>query len=61
MDLDALAKTTKALGRKRCVHSGADLLRFAMAWGFGGLPLQVALAWAGMLGHLAVRSRLSGA
>ncbi len=50
MDVDALAKETKALQRKRAVRSGADLLRFAMAWGPGGLSLQEAAAWAGMVG-----------
>ena len=50
IDLDALAKETKALQRKRAVRSGADLLRFALAWGPGGLSLQEAAAWAGMVG-----------
>jgi hypothetical protein len=45
-----LAKETKALVRKRGVRSGADLLRFAMAWGPGGQSLQEAAAWAGMIG-----------
>jgi hypothetical protein len=50
IDLDALAMKTKALQRKRAVRSGADLLRFALAWGPGGLSLQEAAAWAGMVG-----------
>jgi len=50
LDLDALAKATKALLRKRGVRSGADLLRFALAWGPGGLSLQEAAAWAGIVG-----------
>jgi hypothetical protein len=39
LDLDSLARQTKAIERKRVVGSGADLLRLALARGPGGLSL----------------------
>jgi hypothetical protein len=50
LDLDFLARETKAIQRPRKLRSGADLLRLALAWGPGGLSLQEAAAWAGALG-----------
>jgi hypothetical protein len=47
LDLDALARETKALRRARGVRSGTDLLRLALAWGPGGYSLQRVAAWAG--------------
>jgi hypothetical protein len=50
LDLDALAKQTKAIERKREIDNGANLLRLALARGPGGLSLSQAAAWATMLG-----------
>jgi hypothetical protein len=50
LDLDALARQTKAIERKREIDSGADLLRMALARGPGGLSLSETAAWATMLG-----------
>jgi len=50
LDLDVLAKQTKAIERKREVVSGANLLRLALARGPGGLSLSQTAAWATMLG-----------
>jgi len=50
LDLDALAHQTKAIQRKREIHTGADLLRLALARGPGGLSLSQTAAWATMLG-----------
>lgn len=50
LDLDRLARETKAIERKREVASGADLLRLALARGPGGLSLSETAAWATMLG-----------
>jgi hypothetical protein len=50
IDLDALARQTKAIERKRKVASGANLLRLALARGPGGLSLSETAAWATMLG-----------
>jgi len=50
LDLDSLARQTKAIERKRVVGSGADLLRLALARGPGGLSLSETAAWATMLG-----------
>ena len=46
LDLDALARQTKAIRRKREIGSGADLLRLALARGPGGLSLSGTAAWA---------------
>jgi hypothetical protein len=50
IDLDTLARQTKAIERKRELGSGADLLRLALARGPGGLSLSQTAAWASMLG-----------
>lgn len=50
LDLDALARQTKAIRRKRELGSGADLLRLALARGPGGLSLSGTAAWATLLG-----------
>jgi hypothetical protein len=50
LDLDGLARETRALLRRRGVRSGADLLRLGLAWGPGGNSLQETAAWARMLG-----------
>jgi hypothetical protein len=50
IDLDALARQTKAIERKRKVETGANLLRLALARGPGGLSLSETAAWATMLG-----------
>jgi hypothetical protein len=47
IDLEALARSTKAFQRPRGVRSGTDLLRLALAWGPGGYSLQQVAAWAG--------------
>lgn len=50
LDLDGLARQTRAIERRRAVGSGADLLRLALARGPGGLSLSETAAWAAMLG-----------
>jgi len=50
LDLDALARQTKAIERKREIDTGANLLRLALARGPGGLSLSQTAAWATMLG-----------
>jgi len=50
LDLDRLARQTKAIERKRELTSGPDLLRLALARGPGGLSLSQTAAWATMLG-----------
>jgi len=50
LDLDALARQTKAIERPRKLDSGATLLRLALARGPGGLSLSETAAWATMLG-----------
>ena len=50
LDLDQLARQTKAIQRKRALTSGPHLLRLALARGPGGLSLSEAAAWATMLG-----------
>ena len=49
LDLDSLARETKAIERKREIASGATLLRLSLARGPGGLSLSQAAAWATML------------
>ena len=66
LDLDALARRTKAIERKREIDTGADLLRLALVRGPGGLSLSQTGAWAAMrgLGRLsdpAVKGRLDKA
>jgi IS4 transposase len=50
LDLDQLAKQTKAIERKRELADGASLLRLALARGPGGLSLKQTAAWAEMIG-----------
>jgi hypothetical protein len=47
IDVDALARETKAFQRPRGVRSATDLLRLALAWGPGGYSMQRVAAWAG--------------
>jgi hypothetical protein len=50
LDLDQLARETKAIQRRRAVRDGRELLRIALARGPGGLSLSQSAAWATMLG-----------
>ena len=50
VDLDQLAKHTKAIQRKRELADGASLLRLALARGPGGLSLSQTAAWAELIG-----------
>lgn len=50
LDLDALARQTRAIERRRKIGDGATLLRVALARGPGGLSLSETAAWAAMLG-----------
>jgi hypothetical protein len=50
LDLDGLARETKALARGRVLRGGALLLRLALARGPGGLSLSQTAAWASVLG-----------
>jgi Transposase DDE domain len=50
LDLDALARQTNAIERRRAIGTGANLLRLALARGPGGLSLSQTAAWATMLG-----------
>ena len=50
LDLEGLARATKAYERPRGVRSGTDLLRLALAWGPGGHSLRQVAAWAGERG-----------
>ena len=50
LDLDALARQTKAIQRRRVLEDGANLLRLSLARGPGGLSLSQTAAWASMLG-----------
>ncbi len=50
IDLDARARASGALLRRRRVRSGEALLRLALACGPGGLSLRAAAAWAGVAG-----------
>jgi IS4 transposase len=47
LDVEKLARETKAFQRPRGIRSGTDLLRLALAWGCGGYSLQSVAAWAG--------------
>jgi hypothetical protein len=47
IDIEALARQTKAFQRPRGVRSGTDLMRLALAWGPGGYSMQRVVAWAG--------------
>jgi hypothetical protein len=46
LDIENLARQTKAFRRARGIRSGTDLLRLALAWGCGGYSLQGVAAWA---------------
>ena len=66
LDLEALARSTRAFRRARGVRSGTDLLRLALAWACGGYSLQRVVAWAAEqdIAHLsdeALIQRLHGA
>ncbi|HEV7879542.1 transposase [Bradyrhizobium sp.] len=50
LDLDNLARQTRAIERRRALGSGADLLRLALARGPGGLSLSETAAWGTMRG-----------
>jgi hypothetical protein len=50
IDLDGLARRTKALRRRRGVPDAATLLRLALMVGPGGLSLRAAASWAGIRG-----------
>jgi len=50
VDLDDLARQTKALRRRRGVPDAATLLRLALMVGPGGLSLRAAASWAEMQG-----------
>jgi hypothetical protein len=50
LNLDQLAKQTKAIQRRREIADGASLLRLALARGPGGLSLSQTAAWAELLG-----------
>jgi len=50
LDLDDLARRTKAIERRRVIGEGAVLLRLALARGPGGLSLNQTAAWASLLG-----------
>jgi hypothetical protein len=65
-DLDATARETGALQRRRAVADGATLLRLALAYGPGGMSLRSAAAWAGIndvacLSDVSLLKRLRGA
>src|SRR5918999_4913391 len=50
IDLEATARTSGALVRRRAIRSAEMLLRLALAYGPGGLSLRMAAAWAGISG-----------
>src|ERR671917_457246 len=50
IDLDATARASGALVRRRGIRSAATLLRLALAYGPGGLSLRSAATWAGVHG-----------
>lgn len=50
LDVEALARETRAFRRPRGVRSGVDLLRLSLAWGPGGHSMQRVAAWAGERG-----------
>jgi hypothetical protein len=63
VDIEALAKETKALQRKRKVKSGLDLLRLVLAYSMCDWSLRIVGAWATIIGlaclsDVAVRKRL---
>lgn len=50
LDLDVLARSSKAIERGRRLSDGATLLRLALARGPGGLSLNQTAAWAALQG-----------
>ena len=48
IDLEATARTSGALVRRRKIRSAEALLRLALAYGPGGLSQRAAAAWAGV-------------
>src|ERR687898_75835 len=50
IDLEATARASGALVRRRAIRSAEMLLRLALAYGPGGLSLRMAAAWAGASG-----------
>jgi hypothetical protein len=50
LDLDQLARETKALRRRRAITDGGDLLRLGLAHGPGGMSLPQTAAWARLSG-----------
>jgi hypothetical protein len=50
LDLDQLARETRAIQRAREITTGSDLLRIALARGPGGLSLKETAAWGAQLG-----------
>lgn len=50
LDLDALARSTEAIQRRRRVGEGRTLLRLALARGPGGMSLNQTAAWASLSG-----------
>ncbi len=50
IDLEATARASGALVRRRAIRSAEMLLRLALAYGPGGLSLRMAAAWAGISG-----------
>lgn len=66
VDLEATARASGALRRRREIRSAEGLLRLALAYGPGGLSLRSAAAWAGLnagatLSDTAVMKRVRGA
>ena len=66
LDLEHMARQTKAIERGRKLGSGAGVLRLALARGPGGLSLSQTAAWASMLGFAemsdpAIKKRLDKA
>src|ERR1019366_9335155 len=49
LDLDALARETKAVQRKRKIDGGVSLLRLSLARGPGGFSLRQASGWVSLL------------
>lgn len=65
VDLDASARQSGALTRKRGIRSAEALLRIVLAYALGGLPLRHAAAWAELTGvasvsNVALLKRLRG-
>jgi hypothetical protein len=50
IDINRLARTSKAIRRARGISDGSDLLRLGMARGPGGMSLQQTAAWAHLTG-----------